>query len=507
MPKVSALLAGALLPFAFAPYQYASLAILSPALLLWNLQGANSKFAALTRGFCYGLGCFGLGTSWVFISIHRFGNTPVFLAFFITLVFVALLALYFAGFAILFYTNYHRLAKDSWKMCFFFPSLWVLMEWLRSVLGTGFPWLILGSSQTDTPLSGFAPLGSAYLVSWLLCFLAALLVYTLQNLNRGRAQRIRLALTLGLMGAGLYGLGYALQHHAWTQPNPHQYHVALIQGNMRPDEKFAHDPSTQKTEEGFERYYRLSHRLNQADIIVWPENAISIPHPWSQDILDFLDQHAKKQQQTWALGIPKLTDNEAYYNTLMTLGLNQNEYHKTHLVPFGEYVPFEKILRGLIDFFDLPMSRFTANTTAADPIFLKHWIAAPFICYEIAYANTVRKASKNAHVLLNISEDGWFGDSLGPHQHLQIARMRAIETGKPILRAATSGISAFINEKGMVIAQTPQFVMTTLSHHCSGCEGQTPWVRLGLWPLLMGCLSVCLAGLFPYSFCPITRRL
>lgn len=490
-----ALLAGGILPLAFAPFQWAPLALLSPAFLLWGLQETNSKSSTLKLGFYYGIGCFGVGVSWIFVSIHQFGQAPVPLAALITLGFVLLLALSFVILGFVFKKCQKNPRQGGLLTYCFFPSLWVLLEWGRSSLGTGFPWLLIGYSQTDTPLGGFAPLGGVYLVSWITCFLAGLLVYGLRATIPQRKQRWTAA--VGIFCA-TYGSGYALKQHTWTQAmaNTPSYTVSLVQGNLRPDEKFA-DPRTETgaTLQSYALYYHLSRPLTQSDFIVWPENAVNIPLPEARPILDFFTQQAKAHQQTWIMGIPSETPDEHYYNSLVTVGVDEQTYHKTHLVPFGEYVPFETQLRGLIHFFDLPMSDFIPSAQISEPLNLRQWKAAPFICYEIAFANKVRALSKKSNVLLNISEDGWFGDSLGPHQHLQIARMRSLENGKPLLRATTSGISAFINEKGQVIEKTPQFTQTDITQTVTGFSGQTPWNKIGLWPLLGLCgLVVVLQG-------------
>jgi apolipoprotein N-acyltransferase len=483
-----AFLAGGLLPLAFAPLQWVVLALLSPAFLLWGLQETNSKSSTLKLGFYYGIGCFGIGVSWIFVSIHQFGQAPLALAGLITLGFVLFLSLSFLILGFLF-RKCHQFSSEGLLTYAFFPSLWVLLEWARSSLGTGFPWLLLGYSQTDTPLGGFAPLGSVYLVSWITCFLGGLLVYGLRASAEMRWKRWG---TVFSIYCATYGAGYALKQHDWTHPLPDvpSYTVALVQGNLRPDEKFPEPKvGTHATLQSYALYFHMTRQL-QADLVVWPENAVNVPLPAAKSILDFFTKEAKARKQTWVMGIPIETPDEHYYNSLIAVGVDDQTYHKTHLVPFGEFVPFESQLRGLIHFFDLPMSDFIANTTVSEPLDLRQWKAAPFICYEIAFADKVRTSSAKANILLNISEDGWFGDSLGPHQHLQIARMRSLENAKPLLRATTSGISAFIDEKGKIIQRTPQFTQTSIIQKMTGFVGETPWNQIGLWPLSIFCLLI-----------------
>ncbi|MEY3182846.1 MAG: hypothetical protein RLZ35_831 [Pseudomonadota bacterium] len=492
-----ALLAGSLLPLAFAPFQWAPLALLSPAFLLWGLQETNSKSSTLKLGFYYGIGTFGVGVSWIFVSIHTFGQAPILLAGFITLCFILFLSLGFLILGFLF-QKCHRFSRKSPFTYLFFPSAWVLLEWLRSSLGTGFPWLLLGYSQTDTPLGGYAPLGSVYLVSWITCFLGGLLIY---GLRLPKQRRLMGWLTIGSLFCAIYSIGSVLQQQPWTQANDAlDYTVSLVQGNLRPDEKFP-EPKVgmHATLQSYALYFQMTRPLTQSNIVIWPENAVNIPLPEAQPVIDFFTKQAQARKQTWVMGIPIETPDQHYYNSLIAVGTDKQLYHKTHLVPFGEYVPFEKQLRGLIHFFDLPMSDFIPNASASKPLTLGKWAVAPFICYEIAFADTVRRASATANVLLNISEDGWFGDSFGPHQHLQIARMRSLENGKPLLRATTSGISAFINEKGKITQKTPQFIQTSLTQSVVGFSGQTPWNKIGLWPLMGFCiLTVLLQGIMQY---------
>ena len=432
-------------------------------------------------GFLYGLGFFGFGVSWVFVSIHRYGEASLFLAILLTSLLIFSLSLYFVVLAWAFhYVNRHQ-SPRSIQTLFLFPSLWVCIEWLRSHLFTGFPWLLLGYSQTDTPLAGFAPLIGTYGLSWLLVFFAASLVYLGRQVL---AKQYRLA-TWPLALASLFFLGGSqLYHHVhWTQTHPERYQLSLVQGNLSPMEKFA-----KQEEEGYERYHRLSQPLVDSDLIVWPENAIVHAIPFINPVLDFFDAQAKARQQTWILGIPTF-QGEQYHNTLLTLGLNQQAYYKIHLLPFGDYLPFETYLRGIIQFFDLPLSAFRPGPKHQAPLQLKSWKAMPAICYEIAYSHLFKRLAADSHLLLAISEDGWFGDSLGPHQHLQIAQMRSLENEKPTVRSTSSGVSAFIGEKGQILSQAPQFQTTTLTHRLDARAGKTPWNTWGDWPSLLSSLT------------------
>lgn len=434
-------------------------------------------------GLVYGLGMFGVGISWVFVSCYRFTDAHWSVAVLLTAMLVSILALFFLGFARIFKQITGRISKQNSEVLLIFPSLWILLEWLRSTIATGFPWLLLGVSQTETPLAGFAPLGGVYGVSWLVAFLGAVTVYALRQVQAKIFAGPMLVLSLSLF---VWGGGYFLRTIQWTQPHPDRYLVSLVQGNLSPIEKFS-----EQEESNLQRYYRLTQPLADSQIIVWPENAITHARPDIDPVLNRLDEQARQRDQTWIMGLPSFIDPH-YYNTLLAIGSNQQAYHKVHLLPFGDYVPFEDLLRGLIQYFDLPLSSFRPGASDQPNLSLKTWLAAPAICYEIAYAETVRQKAALSHLLLTISEDGWFGDSWGPHQHLQIAQMRAIENQKPVIRSTTSGISAFINEKGKILKQAPQFQALTLSRTMEARQGQTPWNHLGQWPVLSFAL-ICLA--------------
>jgi len=473
IPCCLAVLSGALLPLAFAPYHIWPLAMVSPALLLWLWQKTANPKSACAVGFCFGLGFFGVGVSWVFVSIHHYGNTSLPLAVLITALFVMLLALFIA---LQGYVS-KRFFDPQWQPFQYlaFPGLWIGFEWLRSVILSGFPWLYLGYAGLDTPLEGYAPLGSVYAISWIF----ALHSVALCILCSGSRQR---KIASGLLILLLWVGGAYLQKNPFVKALAKSYRLSLVQGNVKPFDKFTHEDPIGSTEK---IYGTLTHAHWGDDLIIWPEGAIPLPLPYADAYLKHLDEQARQHGSTLITGIQVIDEAGSDYNALIALGMGQGLYYKVHLVPFGDFLPFDAWLRGLIGFFDLPMSSFKAGPKKQPLIHTPTLLLNPLICYEIAFPEQVRHTLQKADAIINVSEDGWFGRSLGPHQHLQIARMRALETGRTVLRATTSGLTAIIDPFGHIVAQAPPFEATVLSGTFQAMQGTTPWIRWGLWPLVL----------------------
>lgn len=477
MPKLGrlkfpllSLLSGALYPFAFAPINMWPLVLVSLASFFILLQQVNRK-QALWCGFCYGLGLFAVGVSWVFVSIHVYGNSPIPIAALFSAMFVCYLATFFLLFAAGYKWCQERLSWLGTALAV--PSWWLGIEWLRGTLFTGFPWLLLGYSQLPAPLAGFAPVVGVYGVSWLTVLLVMLLLPWLQIRQydrrlRGGALVVALVLLLG---------GAELKQVAWTQPNGEPKTVALVQGNIPQDLRWL----ASNQEQIIKTYWQLSEDWWSQDIIIWPESAISLPMPYASPILDGLTVTAKDSKTALILGIPEQakTDSGRYYNTLQAIGHQaRGDYAKRHLVPFGEYLPLESWLRGIIAFFDLPMSGFIPGAEKQPLLEANGLRLQAAICYEIAYPGLVYSDVEDAGAILTVSNDTWFGDSFGPSQHLQMAQFRALETGRPVLRATNNGITAIINQHGELVKTAPSFERAVLQGVVQPYRGVTPLVWL-----------------------------
>lgn len=469
-----ALIAGGVLPLAFAPCGFYPLAVITLAVLLWLWLKDGTK-QAFWCGYLFGLGYFGVGVSWVYVSIHQFGNANMALAALITALFVAFLALFIAVQGYLLARFFPR--NNFAKLCLAFPSIWVLLEWVRSWLFSGFPWLLLGTSQVSSPLRGFAPLIGEYGLAFLVAFSSGLLILMI-NIKRNDHDWIRL-FVLPLLVV-IWFAGYALSKVQWTHTQGQPIKVALIQGDIPQQLKWSNDYllSTLK------RYYQLTEQHWNSPLIIWPEAAIPLLQNQAQDFLSMLDRTAKQHHVALITGIP-IQQGFDYYNALMVLGNGQGIYYKRHLVPFGEYVPLMNWLGGLLGFLNIPMSNFSAGPEQHAEVRADNLIIAPFICYEIIYAQTVLHELPKANVLVTISDDAWFGHSFAEAQHLQIGQLRALETGRYHLFTSNSGITAIIDPQGKITAIAPAFQTTVLTGTILSMTGATPIVRMGIIPIII----------------------
>lgn len=466
------LISGALLTLAFAPFNYFLFAVIAPILLLLLWLHASTR-ESFWRGFIFGLGFFGTGVSWVYISIHQYGNTSAPLAFLITALFIAILASFIAiqGYLLArFFPN-----NTVIKFCLAFPTTWVLMEWTRSWIFTGFPWLLLGTSQINSPLRGFAPLIGEYGLSFLLLLTCGLLVTIFYSKNTLTKKLTLLSIILTIWCSGNW-----LANKQWTQADHKTIQVSLIQGNIPQQLKW----DVNYIETTLQKYYQLTQKNWDSQLIIWPEAAIPLLQTEAQGFLDAMDKEAQQHHATLITGIP-IKDGFTYYNAMIALGQYHAKYYKQHLVPFGEYVPLEKWLRGVIGLFDIPMSNFSSGSSQQPDFKLGNLIIAPFICYEIVYAQTVLNHLPQAGILLTISNDAWFGHSFASEQHLQIGQMRALETGRYLIFATNDGITAVINHTGKIEKQIPRFTQGTLTSVVPIMSGSTPFVRLGVTPLIL----------------------
>lgn len=465
---IVAVLAGLLLPLSFSPFHYYPIAVISLALLFISWQDTSPKQAAL-RGFLFGLGFFGVGVSWVYVAIHDFGNAGIPLAVFLTSLFVSFLALYLAaaGWIVKKLTGRLFSTVDYFLVL---PITWLLFEWFKGWFLTGFPWLDVGVGQIDGPLSGYIAIIGVLGVSLLTAFSAGLLVVSWQ---------LRKAWPIILIVA-IWAGGFALKSVSWTEKNGAEIKVSLIQGNIPQQIKW-------NPEQLFKTLALYQARTEQhwdSDLIVWPENAVTVFHHQVKELyLDPLAEQARANQTDILLGLPvKDISSGDYFNSMLSLGSQEGFYHKTQLVPFGDYVPFGW-LRGLIAFFDLPMSDFQPGPERQPLLQVAGQKVGISICYEDVFSTEILHTVPEATLLINATNNAWYGDSFAPHQHLQISQSRALETGRPIIRSTTNGISALIDYQGKLMSTTAQFEEEVLTGQIQPRRGMTPYVRWGQGPL------------------------
>lgn len=484
-PRKAALLiapfAGALVTLSLAPFSLWPASILSVALLCWLMADGDAATVAL-RGWLYGLGMFGSGVSWIYVSIHVHGNAGVALAIFLTGVFCAGLALLHAALG----WCYARFVRGlPGGMLAGFPILWVFFEWLRSWLLTGFPWLYLGNAHIDTWLAGWAPVLGVFGLSLFVALSGSCLFLTLRN------RRPAAVVTYGGIVATLWVGGAVLKPVQWTVAASEQpLSVALYQPNIPQERKW----DRRWYPRILAGYQSTVDALYGADIILWPESAIPNYYQRARGFIDPIARRAGESGSTLILGIPYLAASGGdYFNSIVAVGDGVGVYHKQRLVPFGEYVPLEDWLRGVIDFFDLPMSAFSPGEPGQVLLRAGGFRVAPFICYEIVYPDLVARTARKADILVTISNDSWFGRSIGPLQHLQIARMRALENGRYLLRGTNNGVTAVIDDRGHIVARADQFVETTLRADAQVMMGNTPFGIFGSTPLLLACAALLLS--------------
>ena len=473
-----ALLAGAAMPLAFAPFYYYPIALLSVSLLFLTWQGIDEKQAAI-RGFLFGLGLFGIGVSWVYVAIHEFGQASMLLASLLTVLFVAFFALYIAvlGWGVKKITAVRNFTAIDYVLLL--PLAWLFFEWFKGWFLTGFPWLELGVSQIEGPLSGYTPVVGALGVSLIAAVSAGLLASFWQF------REIKSLFVITLIWIG----GSALNTIEWTYESDHPISVSVIQGNVPQNIKW----DSEQVLKTLLLYQTKTEEQWQSALIVWPENAATVfYHQAKTAFFDPLGAAARENNTDILLGLPLYDDDGIrYYNGMMSLGTEIGFYHKRHLVPFGDYVPFEW-LRGLIAFFDLPMSSFYPGEGEQVLLSAAGQKIGISVCYEDAFSSEVLDTVPEASILVNATNNAWYGDSLAPHQHLQISQNRALETGRPVIRATTNGISALIDYRGKLQATTAQFELAVLTGKIGPRQGMTFYVQWNHWPLLILALFMLL---------------
>lgn len=481
-----ALAAGALTPLAQAPFDFWPLALLSIALFYLGLRELAPR-AALWRGWCYGFGLYAAGTSWIYISIHDYGAASLPLAGLLTFALMLALAFFFALPSWL-WSRWLRRTEAPLADAPGFAALWLALEGFRGWFLTGFPWLYAGYSQLEGPLAGLAPLGGVWLLSFVLALSAALSVNLPRLIRRPQA----LAGALGLLLAP-WGLGLALQGHAWTAPAGTPLKVAAVQGNVPQNLKW--DPEQLSAQLMLYRDLTLQ-RAAAVDLVVWPETAVPILKEYAEDYLAGLDRYARPRNIALLTGVPIRQRNAQgeprYYNGIVVAGEGAGTYLKQKLVPFGEYVPLQELLRGLIAFFDLPMSDFARGPADQPLLEARGWRIAPYICYEVVYPEFAAGLAARSDLLLTISNDAWFGTSIGPLQHLQMAQMRALEAGRWMIRTTNNGVTALIDPFGRITERLPQFQRAVLYGEVTPMRGLTPYLQWRAWPLAT--LAVLLLG-------------
>ncbi|MFA0812250.1 apolipoprotein N-acyltransferase [Microbulbifer epialgicus] len=474
--------AGGLMTLSLAPFNYWICGLLSLALFSWlillasggkTLRGRSTLWLA----FCFGLGLFASGSSWVYVSITNFGNSSVPLGLALTGSLVALLAIllatpfYFLG----------RFTDNRFSFALAFAALWFINEWLRSWVFTGFPWLFSGYAHLETWLSGWAPVLSVYGIGLLMAFTAAVIALAAS----GRLVPLKRRSHIALLVAALlpWPAGAILTNIEWTRAEGGIITVGLVQANIPQEKKWL----PEFRGETISRYQDGTRALNDkdVDVIIWPEAALPMLYGQAPNLMQALQRNAEKTQTDLISGILYDSRNpdegrRVVHNSAAVFGQSPSIYHKRHLVPFGEYVPLENLIRGTIEFFDLPTSFIRSGPDEQHPLNAGGASWAPLICYEIVYPRLVASSALSAQVLLTISNDAWFGESIGPLQHMQMAQMRALETGRYLVRGTNTGVTAIVDPRGRILEQLPQFERANMTGDIRAMRGATPFMLAGI---------------------------
>ncbi|RLA04145.1 MAG: apolipoprotein N-acyltransferase [Gammaproteobacteria bacterium] len=457
-------IAGASLVTTFAPFHLWYLVFPGLIWLILPLQSLNSR-QTLLRGMWFNLGFFSAGISWVHISVYRFGNVPLPLSIPLTALLIGLLSL-FATLTVILLNRYFSKLEPRRYFLIAFPLVWIFMEWVGGWFFTGFPWFNLGHGQVDGMLSAIAPFMGSTAISFVIVLIAGLTVLTL----REGAKVIRLTSSIFLV---LILAVIILQQIQWVKATEKTLSVSLIQPSIPQQRKWLKEEQIQTLE-----YFQQVTEQLDSQLVVWPEGAVPALERQVDNYLQRVSFDASQKSQAVLTGIPVL-EQDKFFNAAIMLGEGQGRYYKQHLVPFGEYVPLESKLRGLIGIFDLPMSSFSSGDDDQPLLKVADWSLTMALCYEIIFQDIVANQLPGAEILVTLSNDAWFGASIGAYQHLGIARMRALENGIPVIRATNDGISALIDHQGKVQKSMGKFEKGVLSGVINGVEGQTLYRQLG----------------------------
>jgi apolipoprotein N-acyltransferase len=548
MPYALSLLAGALLPLAFAPFEQFWLAPLSYAVLLYLWKDVASS-RAFGLGFAFGCASFGFGTYWTFIAVRIMGGAPVAVAVFLTVGLVFICAA-FVGLAGFIAARWFRTSGVAARLVTL-PALFVLCEWLRGWAFTGFGWLSAGYSQTSSWLMGYAPILGLHAMSWAVLVTAGAIVVIAETVVAAASRRRYAgALAAVLVVAAVWVAGLAARAQRWTVPQQRTLSVALLQGDVAQDLKWKPEQLTST----LDLYARLTVQNLGTELIVWPEAAVPTLMEYVGRYVDDVRRVSAARGSTVLLGILRgvpdargesvsrdatgagsdtgsrgrvnshgasdssgdtgssddvSSDGDAeargdagsresdstsdsFQNVLIALTDPMQTYVKRHLVPFGEYFPVPSFIRSWMRLMSLPYTDATPGAPDQPPLDAAGQRIAVTICYEDVFGAEQLHYLPDATLLVDVSNDAWFGDSIAPHQHLQIAQVRAAEAGRYLLRATNTGVTAVIDDRGNVEQTLPQFKPAVLKATVRGFDGATPYARVGNWLVVLAALAAVL---------------
>ncbi len=497
---IAAAIGGATAYLSFAPIGWWWVPYITFTILAALIHNAPTVRRGALIGFIFGLAYFVVGVSWVRISMNEFGGMPLPMAWFAAVLFCAYLAIY--PMLACAFTAWAK-PKSSFFFAFVFACAWTFGEYLRAHLFTGFEWLSIGVTQAEGTFSlrGFASILGSFGVGWLIVFASCLAAIARLRRDRFVEENLpstpKLITNFGNAADFLHFVGWvaawaalaaiALNVTSWGEATGRSTRVSLLQGNIEQSLKW--DPERfQSTLAIYEKLVREA----KGELIILPETAIpTLLHRVPPEYIERLQAIAKEKNANLLIGVP-VEEKDRYYNAAISLGVEpEQSYRKVHLVPFGEYMPLQGVLGWFYRNLQIPMSNFASGDTNQPLMKLNGQTLGISICYEDAFARDVHRTLPDATVLVNISNDAWFGKSAAAEQHLQLAQMRAIEQARPMVRANNTGVTAVIDAKGRVTHRIDSFQTAILEATVQGAKGYTPYMVWGDLPILI----VCLAGL------------
>ncbi len=489
---VAAFAVGAALNLAFAPFAWWQAGVFAPAALFALIRGLPPRRAAWV-GAAFGGGLFAVGTYWLYTCLHVFGLVPVWLTAVLQSALIALMAAYTA--VLCYAANRLWLNAGITRDWLVLPALWVLLEWLRGWVLSGFPWLSLGYAFIDTPLAGWAPVLGVYGVTWSAVLAAGgLNAVFAPGIHASRDGGVRpiwgygRRAVLGLAAIAAVFLGPALlARHPWTRTAGAPIPVAAVQGAVSQDQKW----QLENRDATLARYATLTTQAWGASLIVWPESALPVLANQIPEYLRDLRDAGRAHHADFAIGLVNYEPAAMqFFNGLWVMSeAGGGWYYKRHLVPFGEYFPVPGFIRSWMRLMSLPYADMSPGIEHQRTLSAAGQKLGLTICYEDAYGSSQLEILREATLLINVTNNAWYGDSTAPHQHLQISRMRALEAGRFLIRAANDGITAVIGPRGEVVARLPQFQEAVLRAEVQPMSGLTPYARFGNYPVVVGTLA------------------
>ena len=477
----AAFVAGGLLNLAFAPFEFWPLAILAPAVLFALIRGLPPRLAAWT-GACFAAGLFSFGTYWLYTSIHKFGQVPIWLTLILQAGLIAIMAVYSA--LLCYLVNRFWPKPGATRHWLVLPGLWLLLEWTRGWALSGFPWLALGYAFTDAPLGAVAPLLGVYGLTWIAAFVAVALDVVLRPSSGAPQRWVAATLVLALLAAPL-----ALKKIHFATVAGAAFPVAVVQGAVPQDLKW----QDENREATLVKYSHLTaEHAWGARLIVWPEAALPILANDLGDYLQALRAAGQRHGADFAIGLLRYEpQTDRYRNGLLVMSESGDGwYYKRRLVPFGEFFPVPAVVRSWMRLMSLPYADLWPGDENQPVLHAAGQPLGLTICYEDAYGSEQLSVLRQATLLVNVTNNAWYGDSTAPHQHLQIARMRAMEAERYLIRAANDGITAVIGPQGQIVARLPQFTPGVLSTEVVPYAGMTPYARFGNYPVLIAAAAM-----------------